>query len=111
VPDRLEGGEDELGVVLARLMTGGHVGVHMSSMESWLELGVERSGCSDKERAHEAVGSCGGDLTMADGRSKNFSRSICFPEFRRQFLSGESGLTTGTSQSSVMVSFASVIWW
>ena len=98
-------------------MAGGQVGVHMPSMESWLELGVERSGSSDRDGALEVVGSCGGDLTIADGRPKNVSRSICLPEYSSQnfdanlggSLSGESGLTPRTSESFVMVPFVSVI--
>ena len=91
------------------------MGVHMSSMESWLELGVEHSGGSDKERAHEVVED---DLTMADGRPKNFSRSACFPEYSSQnfdesrsgCLSGVSGLTPRTSQGfGTILSFVSVI--
>ena len=88
----------------------------MPSMDLWLELRVERSGGSDKERAYEVVGSGGGDLTMVDRRPKNFSRSICFPEYSSQnldttlggSLSGESGLTPRTSQSFTV--HASVIW-
>ena len=60
------------------------LGMDLPLMESWLELGVERSSGSDKERAREVVGSCGGDLTMVDGRPKNFSKSICFPEYSSQ---------------------------
>ena len=56
------------------------LGVDMPSMEPWLKLRVERSGGSDRERAHEVVGSGGGDLIMVDRRPKNFSRSICFPD-------------------------------
>jgi len=119
VPDKLDDWEaegDGLDIVLMRSMTGGHVDT--SSMESWLELGVERSDGSDKEGLNEVIRGSGGDLTMSDGRLKNFSRSICFPEYSSQnfdanlggSLVRESGLTPRTSQSFVTVPFASVIW-